>query len=151
MGVAWGGLRTPGRAGSCHMRQCSAFGKADMKWGREEARDSETWSFTKQQRNDLLWACHYLKSFVCIISFNTQTIRSIFTITLIFFFPRELDNLPQVPEQQGGNWTWQVWLQILWSSKYYITLIIETHLKSFFVLIPLFPKPTPSVNYMKLK
>ena len=31
---------------------------------------------------------HYLKSFICIISFNTQTIRSIFTITLIFFFQR---------------------------------------------------------------
>ena len=61
MGVAWGGLRTPGRAGSSHMRQCSAFRKADMKWGREEARGSETWSFTKQQHNDWLRACHYLK------------------------------------------------------------------------------------------
>lgn len=88
--VAWGGLRSPGRAGSCHMRQCSAFGKADMKWGEEEARDSETWSFTKQQHNDLLRACYYLKSFICIISFNAQTIRSIFTITLVKFFPREL-------------------------------------------------------------
>lgn len=88
MGVAWGGLRSPGRAGSCHMRQCSAFGKADMKWGREEARDSETWSFTKQQHNDLLLACYYLKSFICIISFNAQTIRSIFTITVKFFSQR---------------------------------------------------------------
>lgn len=126
MGVAWGGLRTPGRAGFSHMRQWSAFGKADMKWGREEARGSETWSFTKQQHNDLLRACHYLKSFICIISFNTQTIRSIFAITVIFFFfLRELENLPQVTEQQGGNWTWQVWFQIPWSSIYYITLMLR--------------------------